>query len=109
MSHQSPSAAMRNRLRAVQDGESNDDHEPRPFEDYFRELVTLEAQKQAVGDNIKALLEAAKRDKIPTRALREVLRISKMEPDERDLRFSQLVTGLKKVGIHLEIGFAEFV
>lgn len=108
MPNEQARAAMRNRLRNAEGGDTDEDHEPRPFEDYFRELVALEAQKQAVGDNIKALLEAAKRDKIPTRALREVLRISKMEPDERDLRFSQLIAGLKKVGIHLEIGFAEF-
>ncbi len=53
---------------------------------YIDRLEKLAEDKQEVNDQIKDVMKEAKLEGFDTKAIREVLRIRKMEPEERQIR-----------------------
>lgn len=92
-------------LRPVREQDSDDDRERVSFPDYFKRLTELSDAQKAIANDISDLLRAAKSDRHSPAVLREVLKISRMDAGERDLRFEQLFAGLGEVGIKPDLGF----
>ena len=103
MSNEQARAAMRNRLR---EREEDNDRDPLPFESYYEQLKAIADRRTALGHEQSDLLRAAKSDGHDGAILKEVVKIAAMPPEERDLKFQRLFSGLRKVGVIPDLGFA---
>lgn len=92
-------------LRSVE-REPQEDKETVPLTDYYAELVRLEDAKREIANDISDLMRAAKQDGHDAATLKEVAKIARLAPDERDLKFQRLLTYAQTAaGIHIDLGF----